>query len=406
MNEIRISENTIIKTMSINELLAAQDVGTIATPDIQRPAGVWNAEQMELLTDTILKGWSIGAISLVNVSKDDKELLLVVDGLQRLTAMRHERERLESMACAIETALEQAKVADPKDDEMIAGYAEALEKAEADADKFSDSPVFVTVTSTEDLTNAATLFVRLNNGTPLSKIQRGTAGIDSVVLNWARGWADLLPEKVGGKISRDEAALVFAACVSNKGKMATNGPSAIKALAKLTAEQVERLPKVEDYRKAADEYIFAMTKQGDSHMLTAQYMIPYIIGSADAEHTLTAVDWAKYLADKTRIKAERVRHSTPNKGKANANYTTRRVDAKDDDRLTFGAIDEDKSNAPKATVARYTAIKLGDLYKRINGELCPGDRGYKTAERNAVKTEQEKAEKVAETVAALEAAMA
>ena len=65
---IKISENTEIKTMTVSELLTAQDVGDIATPDIQRPAGVWSVEQCAKLEDTISRGWGIGTISIVEVS--------------------------------------------------------------------------------------------------------------------------------------------------------------------------------------------------------------------------------------------------------------------------------------------------------------------------------------------------
>ena len=34
MNELRITESTEIKTMTVADLLTAQDVGDIATPDI------------------------------------------------------------------------------------------------------------------------------------------------------------------------------------------------------------------------------------------------------------------------------------------------------------------------------------------------------------------------------------
>ena len=87
-NTIQITESTEIKTMSVADLLTAQDVGDIATPDIQRPAGVWNAEQCAKLEDTIMRGWGIGTISLVEIVKDGKTLRLLVDGLQRMTALR------------------------------------------------------------------------------------------------------------------------------------------------------------------------------------------------------------------------------------------------------------------------------------------------------------------------------
>ena len=87
-NAIKITESTEIKTMTVSELLTAQDIGDIATPDIQRPAGVWNAEQCAKLEDTISRGWGIGTISLVEIVKDGKTLRLLVDGLQRMTALR------------------------------------------------------------------------------------------------------------------------------------------------------------------------------------------------------------------------------------------------------------------------------------------------------------------------------
>mgnify|MGYP004525233245 CR=1 FL=1 len=406
-NDIRISESTIITTLTVADLLTRQDVGEIATPDIQRPAGVWSAEQEELLADSLLRGWSVGTISLVEVGK----LLLIVDGLQRITALRHCRDSREAAVAVMETVVEQAraaadgKPADSVEAQTLASYIAQLEREREELERLSAAVVTATITTADDARDAAELFVRLNNGCPLSKIQRGTAGLDPKVLEWARGWADLLPEKVGGKISRDECALVMAACAANKGKMSTNGTAAIKSLAGLTAEQVKKLPQVDAYRYAAGEYIVSMETAGNAHMLSGQYLIPYILGSGDAEHTLTREDWALYIAKAGKINAERVRSMTPAKGKSNSIYTTRRKDAKDDDRLTWGAIDADKSNSSKATVARYSAVALGDLYRRITGEPCPGDYGYKTATRKSGKTPADlDPAAIAESIAALEAA--
>ena len=88
MNELKITESTNIVTMTAAELLTAQDVGDIATPDIQRPAGVWSAEQCAKLEDTIMREWGIGTISIVEIIRDGKILRLLVDGLQRLSALR------------------------------------------------------------------------------------------------------------------------------------------------------------------------------------------------------------------------------------------------------------------------------------------------------------------------------
>ena len=368
-NAIKITESTEIKTMTVSELLTAQDIGDIATPDIQRPAGVWNAEQCAKLEDTISRGWGIGTISLVEIVKDGKTLRLLVDGLQRMTALRTQRDAAQAALDAAGIAAAAAEAGETAADDLAA--------AQRRLDTLTSYPVAVSVTTTDDPTTAAELFVRLNNGTPLSKIQRGTAGLKPAVLAWARTFAELLPDHMTGKIGRDEAALIFAACAANKKRMTTNGPACIKFLATLT--DPAELPTADSIALAAGAYVEAMTKAGNTHMLSAQYMIPYVLGSAAAEHTLTADDWTAYIVELGRIKGERVRTMTPAKGKNETQETTRRKDKDDDTRLLWAQVDEDKSNAARATVARYSAVALGDLYCRIQGVPAVGDWGYKAA---------------------------
>ena len=392
-NAIKITESTEIKTMTVSELLTAQDIGDIATPDIQRPAGVWNAEQCAKLEDTISRGWGIGTISLVEIVKDGKTLRLLVDGLQRMTALRTQRDAAQA---ALEAA-SLAAAADPAPENA----ADDLVAAQRRLDTLTSYPVAVSVTTTDDPTTAAELFVRLNNGTPLSKIQRGTAGLKPAVLAWARTFAELLPDPMPGKIGRDEAALIFAACAANRKRMTTNGPACIKFLATLT--DPAELPTADSIALAAAAYVEAMTKAGNTHMLSAQYMIPYVLGSAAADHTLTADDWSRYVVELGRIKGERVRTMTPAKGKNETQETTRRKDKDDDTRLLWAQVDEDKSNAARATVARYSAVALGDLYCRIQNQPAPGDWGYKAAAK-AGKVAPAPAT-VAETAAAIEELM-
>ena len=406
MNEIKITESTNIVTMTVSELLTAQDIGDIATPDIQRPAGVWNAEQCAKLEDTISRGWGIGTISLVEIVKDGKTLRLLVDGLQRMTALRTQRDAaqaaLEAASLAALAAVD-AAVGKPADEANAIADAAAddLAAAQRRLDTLTSYPVAVSVTTTDDPTTAAELFVRLNNGTPLSKIQRGTAGLKPAVLAWARTFAELLPDPMPGKIGRDEAALIFAACAANRKRMTTNGPACIKFLSTLT--DPAELPTADSIALAAAAYIEAMTKAGNAHMLSAQYLIPYVLGSAAADHTLTADDWTAYIVELGRIKGERVRTMTPAKGKNETQETTRRKDKDDDTRLLWAQVDEDKSNAARATVARYSAVALGDLYCRIQNQPAPGDWGYKAAAK-AGKVAPAPAT-VAETAAAIEEMM-
>ena len=414
-NAIKITESTEIKTMTVSELLTAQDIGDIATPDIQRPAGVWNAEQCAKLEDTISRGWGIGTISLVEIVKDGKTLRLLVDGLQRMTALRTQRDAAQSAFDVAESAYNAAVDEGAKLDENPAADKNAKSAADSAIDTAADDlaaaaarlsrlesyPVAVTVTTTDDPTTAAELFVRLNNGTPLSKIQRGTAGLKPAILAWARTFAELLPDPMPGKIGRDEAALIFAACAANRKRMTTNGPACIKFLATLT--DPAELPTADSIALAAGAYVEAMTKAGNAHMLSAQYMIPYVLGSAAADHTLTADDWTTYIVELGRIKGERVRTMTPAKGKNETQETTRRKDKDDDTRLLWAQVDEDKSNAARATVARYSAVALGDLYCRIQNQPAPGDWGYKAAAK-AGKVAPAPAT-VAETAAAIEEMM-
>ena len=393
MNTIKITENTEIKTMTVSELLTAQDVGDIATPDIQRPAGVWSAEQCAKLEDTISRGWGIGTISIVEIVKDGKTLRLLVDGLQRLTALRIQRDAAQAALETAGLAAEAPEATETAADDLVA--------AQRRLDTLTSYPVAVSVTTTDDPTTAAELFVRLNNGTPLSKIQRGTAGLKPAVLAWARTFAELLPDPMPGKIGRDEAALIFAACAANRKRMTTNGPACIKYLATLT--DPAELPTADSIAPAAAAYIDAMTKAGNIHMLSAQYLIPYVLGSAAADHMLTADDWMAYIVELGRIKGERVRTMTPAKGKNETQETTRRKDKDDDTRLLWAQVDEDKSNAARATVARYSAVALGDLYCRIKAMPAPGDWGYKAAAK-AGKVAPAPAT-VAETAAAIEEMM-
>lgn len=406
MNELRITESTEIKTMTVSELLTAQDIGDIATPDIQRPAGVWSAEQCAKLEDTISRGWGIGTISIVEIVKEGKTLRLLVDGLQRMTALRTQRDAAQAaLDAASLAALAAVDAAVGKDaaaaNAITDAAADDLAAAQRRLDTLTSYPVAVSVTTTDDPTTAAELFVRLNNGTPLSKIQRGTAGLKPAILAWARTFAELLPDHMTGKIGRDEAALIFAACAANKKRMTTNGPACIKFLATLT--DPAELPTADSIALAAAAYVEAMTKAGNTHMLSAQYMIPYVLGSAAADHTLTVDDWTTYVVELGRIKGERVRTMTPAKGKNETQETTRRKDKDDDNRLLWAQVDEDKSNAARATVARYSAVALGDLYCRIQGVPAMGDWGYKAAAK-AGRVAPAPAT-VAETAAAIEELM-
>ena len=366
-NEIKISNNTVIKTMTVEELLTAQAVGDIALPAYQRPQ-VWKEEQERLLEDTILKGWPYGVITIAKVEQDGKRISLLIDGYQRTTALMRISERLAAQAQLLADQLAAAE--DAVNDAYAAMNADAIKTAEENRNKAKESADHAAakeaafsaadVTLCEfdtDVAGAAALFVRLNNGTSLSGIQRGCADIDSATLARARGYADILPDTVAGKKSRDEVALMLAAAAVKtcgkpyNAKMSTAGAAAVKTLA---SADLATLPEAKEYADAAAGYIKAVEGAArQSEYFTASRLVPYIIGSK--VYGVTAEKWAEYFVNKAAADRRKVRTDSPAKGKDNTVKTCGKRDSR-----PFAEVDSDRSNSPKATVARFSALR--DLF--------------------------------------------
>ena len=135
-NEIKISDNTIIKTMTVEELLTAQAVGDIALPAYQRPQ-VWKEEQERLLEDTVLKGWPYGVITIAKVEQNGKRVNLLIDGYQRTTALMRISERLAAQAQLLEEQLAAAE--DAVNEAYAAMNAAAIKTAEENRNKAKES---------------------------------------------------------------------------------------------------------------------------------------------------------------------------------------------------------------------------------------------------------------------------
>ena len=354
-------------TIKIKDYLDSVNLGTIALPAYQRPQ-VWKEEQERLLEDTILKGWPYGVITVAKVEQDGKRISLLIDGYQRTTALMRISERLTAQSQLLTEQLAAAE--DAVNDAYAAMNAGAIKTAEENRNKAKESAdraaaketafsaADVTLCEFEsDVAGAAALFVRLNNGTSLSGIQRGCADIDSATLARARGYADILPDTVAGKKSRDEVALMLAAAAVKtcgkpyNAKMSTAGAAAVKTLA---GADLATLPEAKEYADAAAGYIKAVEGAArQSEYFTASRLVPYSIGSK--VYGVTAEKWAEYFANKAAADRRKVRTDSPAKGKDNTIKTCGKRDSR-----PFAEVDSDRSNSPKATVARFSALR--DLF--------------------------------------------
>ena len=70
---------------------------------------------------------------------------------------------------------------------------------------------------------------------------------------------------------------------------------------------------------------------------------------------VTAEKWAEYFANKAAADRRKVRTDSPAKGKDNTMKTCGKRDSR-----PFAEVDSDRSNSPKATVARFSALR--DLF--------------------------------------------
>lgn len=324
---IEISENTALYSAKVEELVKMVDFGDIALPMVQRPV-VWTDDQVRKLEDTITRGWAYGSLSLAKV--EGSETLLLVDGLQRFTAIKRiYDERWE--------AFDGATIGEGVTEEQVA-------ELELAANRFGEQNVLLTITD-GTLTDSAELFLRLNNGTPLSKIQRSTGGMSPRVLEWARSFESGLADGVSGKLSADEAALVFAACAQNPRAASTNGEWAVKTLTAIT--DGEELVEPAAFIAAADNYLCAAKINGGSGLRTAMRAIPCIVGSALLENPLTVEEWLTYFAKMGEINNETARVYGAEVGK-NKTRKSRVV--------KLSTVFESRSNGNKATCERLTAV--------------------------------------------------
>lgn len=195
----------------------------VAIPDYQR-GYQWTAKQEELLADSLQRGIPLPPVIVARIPRPDgAEALLLIDGLQRTTALRNITE-----ACG-------------KSEEGAAKMAE-----------IDECRAWVLYINCQDADEAATLFVRYNNGSPLSGVQRQKAALPAAKLAIVAPYTEAL-KRFGfaklGKVTPDTAAVMLAGAAvamtdeSAKDKASTSGASASKLVASAaTVPELERMP--------------------------------------------------------------------------------------------------------------------------------------------------------------------
>lgn len=195
----------------------------IAVPGYQR-GYEWTKKQEDLLADSLQRGIPLPPVIVARIHRPDgTAVLLLTDGLQRTTALRNITE-----ACG------------------------TSEEGAALMEKIYECRAWVLYIDCADADEAATLFVRYNNGSPLSGVQRQKAKLPAAKLAIVAPYTEALKRfsfSKLGKVTPDVAAVMLAGAAvamtdeSAKDKASTSGASASKLVANAaTVPALERMP--------------------------------------------------------------------------------------------------------------------------------------------------------------------
>lgn len=230
-----------MKQLTIGEYLDNVAEGIVSLPNYQR-SFVWDDKQVDLLADSVRRGIPLPPVIVAKVG----DLSLLTDGYQRTTALRQIAEGLE----------------------------------EEHAEEFNAAIMYALEVTCETAEEAATLFVRYNNGKPLAGIEKSKATLSEATLvrlePYTNGFKALFGNAKMGKVTPDVAAIMLAgALVSDKP--ATSGVSAGKALAS-SGDKVPAWEGVEPLVKAVKEAGYAH-KEGLAYWQAPARLVPIVFAA-------------------------------------------------------------------------------------------------------------------------------
>lgn len=387
MKNLEINEKVRMEVITIEELLDNVAGGKICLPEYQRPA-VWNDEQVRLLGETVKAGLPYGVLTLAEITNEGGEVRrLLIDGHQRRTALEKLAKMYDDKIDALLTASDQM-ARDGKPAEELAKVDELIQKALEEKMAFLSSEVVLEVAKLS-IPEAATMFVRLNNGKALSGIQKGTAKIDSKTLAKAREYIQLLPAKVAGKKAKDEVALMLAAALVRHGtydynckNMATAGYTAIRVLELADATMFPEAGKLEDAANAFNHSVVKAARE--SEWFSAARLVPAV--AAGYIFHITENEWDAMFQNLEKVNAYECRTDAPalvKTVKGNKCYSVNTCNTKE--AAKFANIWQETSNSPKATLARFSSLR--DVFRptadRLKGRHPLANAGIKPVAEDA-----------------------
>ena len=393
MKNFEINAKNTMEVITIEELLDSVATGKICLPEYQRPA-VWTDEQIKLLGETVKAGFPYGVLTLAEITNEGGEIRrLLIDGHQRRTALEKLAKMYDDKIDALLTASDQM-ARDGKPEEEIAKVDELVKKAMDEKAVFLASEVVLEVAKLT-IPEAATMFVRLNNGKALSGIQKGTAKIDSKTLAKAREYIHLLPSKVTGKKAKDEIALMLAAAMVKHGtynynckNMSTAGATAIRVLELADATMFPEADKLEEAAKAFNSAVVKAARE--SEWFAAARLVPAV--AAGYIYHITENEWSAMFQNLEKVNSYECRIDQPavvKTVKGNKCYNVNTCKTKE--ATKFGNIWQEPSNSPKATLARFSSLR--DIFRPTPDRL----RGYHPLANAGIAPVEENAEELEET---------
>ena len=277
----------------------------------------WKKSQEELLADSFRRGVPMPPVIVARIHRPDgTAVLLLTDGLQRTTALRNITE-----ACG------------------------TTEEGAAMMEEILEAPVWVLYIDCADADEAATLFVRYNNGSPLSGVQRQKAALPAAKLAIVAPYTDAL-KRFGfsklGKVTPDTAAVMLAAAAvamvdeGSKDKASTSGASASKLVANAaTVPALERMP---GFSAAIEAVANIEDKATRAIWATPARLVPLCMAAEKARSTTAEVSAMLEAFSPESGKLATVVH----KGKPSE--------------VSVSEAFSDRSNAAKATAARRDVL--------------------------------------------------
>ena len=325
-----------MKQLTIGEYMDNVAEGIVSLPNYQR-SFVWDEKQVELLADSVRRGIPLPPVIVAKVG----DLSLLTDGYQRTTALRQIAEGLE----------------------------------EEHAEEFNAAIMYALEVTCETAEEAATLFVRYNNGKPLAGIEKSKATLSEATLvrlePYTKGFKAIFGNAKLGKVTPDVAAIMLAgALVSDKP--ATSGVSAGKALAAY-GDKIPAWETVEPIVKAVKEAGYNH-KEGLAYWQSPARLVPIVLSAvrkqATAEDVTTMID----SFDIGKGGSVRCQYKSGKK------YQTETKRIKD--------ILADTSNAYKATACRvslFTALLSVVIKAKEEAEGIVNDNGEAEAAAAAIR---------------------